>query len=87
MADVKVGDVRREKPRTVLISGEPAPVYRAAPFRVVHTEGALEGGYKEVEALDGTRRRLKLAAAVERCPLWPSEHRQYKDARGYEVKP
>lgn len=44
MADVEVGQVRREKPH----GGR----YSALPFVV-----------------------------------WPSEHEQYKDAKGYEVKP
>lgn len=90
MADVKVGQVRREKPRTVLISGEPEPVYGAAPFRVLRFEKRKVAGLMVpvaiIVALDGTRERAKRLDAVARCGVWPSEHEQWKDARGYEVK-
>lgn len=78
-ADVKVGQVRRAKPRSMM--GGPL-TYLAAPFRVVEMlpNGAI------IEGLDGARRRTKLLAHIRRCPLWPSEHEQWKDARGYEVK-
>lgn len=77
MADVKVGDVRRARPSG---RGEGGPLtYQTAPFSVV----ALDA--RDVCVKMRGRERWMLRSDVERCPLWPSEHEQYRKARGYEV--
>lgn len=87
MADVKVGDVRREKPRSM--RGGPL-IYLAAPFRVLRFEGRKVAGcvvpVAVAVALDGRRERAKRVESVAECPLWPSEHEEYRNAKGYEVK-
>lgn len=82
MAEVKVGDVRREPPR-IERSGRLG--YSAAPFVVVSIEPSATGRIP-VKGVSGKPLRLKSLAAVSACPLWPSEHEQWQGARGYEVK-
>lgn len=90
MVDVQVGDVRRPKPRLVRQSGV-LSYHGKPPFRVVAVEYRSAAGewsvMVRVTALDGSHVRLRSRTATEECPPWPSEHAQWKDAKGYEVQP
>lgn len=88
MADVEVGQVRRERPRR----RKGRLVYARQPFVVVdYSRGfAPEPRYRicslPLLGLEvGPRPRWRPASRVAECPLWPSEHEQWKDAKGYEV--
>lgn len=81
MSDVKVGDVRRAAPlRSRALGGQRR--YVEAPMEVME----IKGLFARVRNVLSGRRRERFISTLERCPLWPSEHEQWKDARGYEVK-
>jgi hypothetical protein len=81
MADVKVGDVRRPPPERWEGRHE---VYLLPEFEVLRADPGEGWGVRYV---DERQERHLLAVDVERCPLWPSEHEEWKDARGYEMGP
>lgn len=80
MADVEVGQVRRPQPKNL---GHGYWNYELPPFEVTR---AGSFGHWLVRYIDEKRERRLHGDNVALCPLWPSEHEQYKDARGYEVK-
>lgn len=73
MADVEVGQVRREPPRN--------GAYRWPPIRIVAIVDE-----QRVRVAHGDDSWVTYTEDISGWPLWPSEHEQYKDARGYEVK-
>lgn len=86
MADVKVGQVRRAAPTWRRARGfytQGLMTYARKPFKVTD----LRAGEAMIVNLYGRAcPRWRLLAEVKDAPLWPSEHEQWKDARGYEVK-
>lgn len=78
MTPVRVGDVRRLPP-VDMGSGNK---YYFPPFEV----RAVDAAGVRVLYVDERGERTLHPPDVDRCPIWPAEHEQWKDAMGYNVE-